>query len=564
MSRTLLHSLWILACCLTLAAWGYAQGTAKSDGNAPLPQGATPKPAAPAPVLPRNARKITITEEVRPAFVIDPIVNKVETRPGRIVLAEFGITCDSRPSKLEIEPVALTQDENGTIFANTKAPAPEELEIITPLAVDLTPGEKFVIRTRIRVPPTQSTFHTFGILVRDAGQLTPKSNAPKSDGPRLGIRFVTQYLLRCDITVQGVKAESAAKLKVESAELVEVDGVPHARVYVSNPTDGPIEFGMRTQIRRSEESENRPTFPLWMPVRANSNEPEKYVGRILSGARVRMVSPLDSPIFPGQYYMESSILGGNRVLAKTGFPIVVEEGDFPALGIATVEASHGIQVSPAQVELSLQRGGSRAQVVTLENTGSVATEVELVSQTMDGAAADWIAIRPSKLTLLPGTTRKTSISLSSTGDLNTHRYSRLQIKSTPAEGSPQDSTPVVVAALGRAPLPKTELSAQQMEWDDQAARPSFVVAVSNRGTVHVPIEGMLVLGDESAKPYEVRGGFGKWILPGTTEQIRFKVPKNLPPGHYTARLRIPTGTGSDPIDQKLELDLGQTGETPQE
>ncbi len=267
-----------------------------------------------------------------------------------------------------------------------------------------------------------------------------------------------------------------------------------------------------------------------MPVRANSNEPKSTLDVFCPGLEFGWSARSIRPFFRGSITWSPRSWATIAFWRKQAFRLLLRRAISPAAGIATVEASHGIQVSPAQVELSLQRGGSRAQVVTLENTGSVATEVELVSQTMDGAAADWIAIRPSKLTLLPGTTRKTSISLSSTGDLNTHRYSRLQIKSTPAEGSPQDSTPVVVAALGRAPLPKTELSAQQMEWDDQAlVRRSWSPSVIAELCTFRSKE-CWCWGDESAKPYEVRGGFGKWILPGTTEQVRFKVPKNLPPG----------------------------------
>ncbi|RLS58112.1 MAG: hypothetical protein DWH91_03245 [Planctomycetota bacterium] len=560
MSRNTLALLIVIASFLSAASPGFGQKPPQNAAGNPLPQGTTAKPAAPA--APRAGQNITITESVRPAFVIDPIVNRIETRPGRTIPVEFGITCESKPVKLEIQRVALTQDENGTIFANTKVPPPEELEIQTPLAVELQPTEKFVIRGRVRVPNTQSTFHTFGILVRDAGQLTDPSNAPKSDTPRVGIRFVTQYLLRCDITVQGIRSESAAKLKVSRAELIEVNGIPMAQVYVENPTAGPIEFGLRAQIRHSENSENRPTFPLWMPVRSNTEEPQKFIGRILAGARIRMISPLNAAVFPGEYYMESSLVGDNRVLVKVGFPVIVQEGDFPAQGIATVQAAPGLLVSPSQVELSLQRGGSRTHVVQLENTGTAAVDVQLVSESIDGIPADWVVVRPDSVTLPPGTRRKVSLSFTGTTQVDNHRYSYLRLKTQGAGADPLETTPVLVAALGRSTSSIPELTASPLTWDAREINPAFVVELKNSGTMHFPINGLLILGDEAARPYEVRGGFGKWVLPGGSESIRFKPPANLAPGHYTARLIIPTGEGKEPLEQRLELDLGNPTKTP--
>ncbi len=558
MTRTLFFPLGLALLGLTLASEGHAQvgpkplvgAKAPLSGVAALPQGTKAPPAKPAA---QPGRTIKITDQVRPAFIIDPIVNRIEARRAKVVDVEFGITGDGTASNLEIQPVALSQDENGTIFANTKVPAPKDLEILTPLAVQLKPNEKFVIRGRLRVPDVQSTFHTFGVLVRDAGQLKSQPNPEKAEGPRVAIRFVTQYLLRCDVTVQGVRSENVAKLKIDSAELVEVDGVPVARVYVVNPTEGPIEFGLRTQIRQSEESESRPTFPLGMPVRANLDEPEKYIGRILPGARIRMVSPLNSPIFPGQYYMESSLLGDNHVVSKAGFPIVVQDGDYPAQGIATVQAAPGLLASPSQIELSLQRGGSRAQVLNFENTGSTPLDIEVIAEGLDGTPVDWAGVRPNTVALAKGASRKVSVTLTASGDPNAHKYARLRVKTTPLGGTTTDSIPVTVAALGRSTAQPT-LTAGNLVWDTEHGAAAFVVDVKNTGDRHMPVEAKLILGDTEGHPTEIRGGFGVWVLPGQSGPIRFKPPKSLPTGKYTARLIIPNFAGQEPIDQRLEFD----------
>ena len=565
MSRTFFHTLGLGVLGLLIAAPCYAQGTPPSTSKPKAKVAAidgvnkTPrKNANPGDPAAKPGQAVRITEEVRPAFIIDPIVNRVEARRGKVVNVEFGITCQGSPSALEIRTVALTQDENGTIFPNEKVPAPTDLEIITPKSVELKPDGKFVIKARLRVPETQSTFHSFGILVRDSGQLRAKPNDDKPDGPRVGIRFVTQYLLRCDVSVQGVRSDNARKLLVNSAELIEVDGVPQVHVYVENPTEGPIEFGLKAQIRASEEGEERASFPLGMPVRANLDEPEKFFGRILPGARIRMVSLLPKPIFPGQYYLETAMLSDNRVLAKSGFPIVVTEGDFPAQGIASVLAGPGLLASPSQIELSLQRGGSRAEVLTFQNDGTAPTEVEIIPESLEGQPVDWTAIRPSKITLAAGASRKVQVTMTATGDQNTHRYVRLRVKSTPEGGQLAQTTPITVALVGKS-TGSPALVEGDLVWDTEHGTPAFVIDVKNTGTRHMPLEGELLLGNEDGRPITVRGGFGKWILPNATERVRFNPPKSMAPGKYTARLRINTGEGEKPIEKRLEFNLGGSG-----
>gem|GEM_PF-952722 len=559
MSRTILHLLGVLFLGMAIATQCSAQSTPQTTLKTNLK--AAPV-AAPKPVAPPGAKRpqvVRITEEVRPAFSIDPIVNRIEARRGKTQNVEFGITCQGAPSILEIRTVALTQDENGTIFPNEKVPAPEYLEMMTPGTVELKPEETFVIKARLRVPDTQSTFHTFGILVRDSGQLRAKANEAQPDGPRVGIRFVTQYLLRCDVSVQGVRAENAGKLLVAAGELVEVDGVPLVRVYVQNPTDGPIEFSLRAQVRVSQESDDKPTVPLGMPVRANLEEPEKYFGRVLPGARIRMESKLSKPIFPGQYYLEAALMWDNRTFTKTGFPVVVTEGEFPAQGIASVLAAPGLLASPSQIELSLQRGGNRAEILILENNGLAATEVEISPETLEGQSIDWVGVRPNKVTLAPGATRKVSVTLSASGDPNIHRYAQLRIKSTPTGGVAEQSTPIVVALLGRSTT-QPVLEAGELVWDTEQGTPAFMIEVKNTGARHMPLEGQLTLGDESGRPIDIRGGFGKWILPGATERVRFNPPKSMAPGKYSARMRVDTGETSEPIERRLEFNL--TGDQP--
>ncbi len=570
MSRTV--SLLAIACLLGLTSAVSAQATKPGFG----PSGATPaKPAPdPAPVAPVPGAKppnfqgkeppkpakpagpatVKFQDQVRPGFIIQPIVNRLEARRGKVLLVEWAITCEGAPASIEIRPVALSQDENGSIFADDKLPPPADLTILTPLKVEMQPTEKFIVKGRLRVPDTDSNYHTFGLLVRDAGQLKIKTDANQPDGgARVGVNFITQYLIRADLTVPGVPEGLAAKLKIESMELVEQDGVPFTRAWIVNPTEGPIQFGVRSQIRATQESANGNDFLLGMRARAALEPPDKYVGRILPGARIRMESRVPFPVFPGEYYIETSVMDDNRVAVKSGQPVKIRDGEFPAQGLESVQAAPGLIVSPSQIELSVQRGGSRSSVLVLKNDSPLAQEIKLAGMTPDGAPAEWIAVRPDSVSLPAGATRKVAVTLVVSGDMNIHRYARLKITSQAAGATPHDSTPISVALLGRG-TGAAVLEASSLAWDTTGAVPSFMVKVTNSGIRHFPAEAMLTLADESDRPIDIKGGFGQWILPGTTETIRFKPPRSLPNGHYKAIVRIQTADPAQPIEQKLELD----------
>ncbi len=104
------------------------------------------------------------------------------------------------------------------------------------------------------VPRNKAKFHSFGLLVRDAGR-TPSSKRRKlPDGKtrtQAGVRFVTQYVLRCDIQVNNAPGDDFSNVEVKGVELASFDGLPTARVLLENPTDSVQLFQVRAEVWRS-------------------------------------------------------------------------------------------------------------------------------------------------------------------------------------------------------------------------------------------------------------------------------------------------------------------------
>ena len=156
------------------------------------------------------------------------------------------------------------------------APLADAIRLLSPSAVELDTNEKFKIRGRVRVPHSNSKFHSFGMLVKDLGRTVNRATKREPCKSRVGIKFVTQYLLRCDISVIGAPGGNVRRLQILSGELVEVQGNPKARVWISNPTDSFLEFEVRCRIAIPESHARRDHFSLVLPVRASIEGPERY------------------------------------------------------------------------------------------------------------------------------------------------------------------------------------------------------------------------------------------------------------------------------------------------
>jgi hypothetical protein len=486
-----------------------------------------------------------VQAQVKPAFRISPMVHRFEAPRGKLLSFEFQVESLQRPTSLRIRPVALRQQENGVIMPLEDAPAPDVVRLLTPSAVELDPSEKFVIRGRIQVPRTKSAFHSYGVLVKDLGRPVSDRAYREPGKPRVGINFVTQYLLRCDISVIGTTNDEVRRLQITAGEIVDVAGRPQARVWVSNPTDSFLEFGVRCRIAAPESQSRRKPFPLILPVRERLEGPERYVARILPGSRVRLQEFLPEPIFPGAYDLEIELHSQGRRQLEARFPIVVGSDDFPAQRVEVLPLTSEVSVQPAQIELSLRQRGRRYLAVTLVNDSPEDVEVRLDAQDRGGSAAEWLLVRPAAFTLSSRSSRKALVLIGPARDFPGNCYGRLNVSLQLANGDRKQQS-VPVALLGRG-TDEPKLSAGRLMWQAEGPRQGFVVDVVNQGNVHLPLHGNLLLTSERGQSVELLAGFGRWLLPGQSDQLTFRLPRPLPPGTYRCRGALDLGEGRDPL-----------------
>lgn len=498
--------------------------------------------------------------EVKPAFSVEPVVQRLEGRRGQLLPFQFDLTSLSRTTTIEIRPVAMAQDLSGAIRPDTDSPPPTEITLTSPTRLELTEDTKTQIIGNIRIPSTNSPFHTFGILVTDYGRKLDANSpeAPASES-RMLIEFVTRYLLRIDIDVTGVRPTDAGKLILEAGELREFDGYPQARIDVVNPTESPQEFEIECRLLSPLDANPSKSFPLGMPVRNAMPAPERHQARILPGARVRMQEFIPVTVFPGPYELEATLVSSRRKWNTVRFPVLVEDGSFPAQSALVAQVAPGVSASPAQIELSTLGGGARFLAVTINNTSAEPADFTLAARDLNGQPVDWFAVRPETFSLQPGGSRKVLVTLGSNRPTDADRQGALAVESRTASGA-SSGTADLTTALLVTPPPQPNVQLGDLAWHVDGNLPAIIVPVTNAGSRHVALAGRMTLTEiETGMRHEFTGGYGRWLLPGASDAVKFRMTQKVPSGRYELKILIKTGEEHPTLELKTLVELSEGG-----
>ncbi len=183
-------------------------------------------------VVGQSGKPTTSSMETKAAFRIEPIVQRFKARRGEVIPFTFEVTATGSEMEIEIAPTSMRQEESGLILPSEAAAEENGLRLLTPREFKLKPGESHMIKGEVQVPLAKSNFLSFGILVKDRGQL----NAHRNDLARPGetkaaIRFVTQYLLRVDVETGVKDFTELQQISLEECEIRAENGQPVAQVY---------------------------------------------------------------------------------------------------------------------------------------------------------------------------------------------------------------------------------------------------------------------------------------------------------------------------------------------
>ena len=494
----------------------------------------------------------SVKSAFRPAYTATPTVNRIEARRGQTVPFKFTIEPLLDNVKASLRPVALKQDLNGAIMADLESPPPEALRISGKSDIQLSNGESTLIEGSIRVPTNQSPFHSFGILIRDEPRAALDE---KVDGSRYGVDFVTQYILRCDVDVSNGRIDGAKQLLLESVEFVEFNGLPVARVVVANPTEMAVEFEMDCRFKTSKAGRGARFVKLVVPVQAGLNEPAKWQTRVLPNSRIEMMAPWPKSVFTGDKELEVRLRVKGRTLKTEVAKLRIERGQFPAQETFVIELAPRVTASPSQLALGAVKPLSRYSKMSIRNDSD---QVVLAKLSMESTEQAWVSVAPAELQIQPGTKRNVVVKLVTLKNPELNRLSQLLIQTSNSDGQEigsqklpvaffgsgkselklQVADPIVVAtdssqSIVNVPMRKIGLKTNQTPKPNSGRLSSVLtigLPVTNQSDFPVPLNLLLETRDFANNPIQRKSGFGKWILPGESRTLKFKLSQHSFPG----------------------------------
>jgi hypothetical protein len=74
-----------------------------------------------------------------------------------------------------------------------------------------------------------------------------------------------------------------------------------------------------------------------------------------------------------------------------------------------------------------------------------------------------------------------------------------------------------------------------------------VFPLRNEGDVHLPLKAKLTVTNVRGQAMELTTGYGRWLMPGQSDDLKFYPPGPLPPGTYRCRVEIQVGEGRDRV-----------------
>ncbi len=503
----------------------------------------------------QKTKRMTIQQIVEPAFKIEPIVQKVNGKRGEAIPFNFLMESNNRDATVEVMPVALRQEMTGMIVHDEQSKPDQQVELASPPNIELNKDQPRSIVGVAHVPRGESNFHSFGILVRDLGSksnATPKFENEAKAKTQAGVRFITQYLLRVDMTVDGARGEKLNQLIITQASVITHSGRAMVQAIIENPTDTPFQFEATAKVSGDSVSPRAKPIRLTMPIRFSTQTDERFVARILPKSRIRMEEFIPEAFIDGALTLDIELLDEGRKVLSKKFETQVDAEDFPAQVVANCNVGGGVVAAPAQIELSRVRGGSRMMTFLVKNNSRVNQDVNLKLLGVSSPTLSELSLRPDNFQLSPNTTRKVIITLSGNAETDNNRYGYLEVAANAANSDVIKSQKLPIAIVARNGQ-QASINVSDLQFNSLGKTPAFVTMLANQSETHFPISALLKIDNIQGQRTTIEAGFGRWLMPNESSELRFPLPHALAPGEYSLNCEIETGGEPIRISQTISV-----------
>lgn len=456
-------------------------------------------------------------------FEVTPLVHRITCRTGASVPFEFSVRAREHDTRFRVQSAELSQLETGLMLPTTNR-ANDTIQVLSTEIVNLKKGETAIIRGKVKAPLSPGAFLPLGVMVTEIAGDTSKK--PTGKNP-IAVQFVTRYLLRVEVSTHGYAGRQKS-LKFSEAKLVSEKGTPTIVAAVENPTEHAVEFSVLANLKRRGEKTGE-SFYLSLPVRAAEPMPSRSHARVLGKTKVKLIAPIESPLFTGDYDLDLTLVWNRRKYAAIKKALFIRLSDFPAMNSNRLILLESVHVSQPRIELSSAPGGKRLVGLRLANHSDKTVELNLKND-----ARHWLFVRPSRFVLEPRMSRNLLVGRIGVA-LQTPQYTKLQVAARFTDSAGDDAIDQREISIANLPVAATKPQGKLLglKWDSHTRR--FAASFSNEGSIHVAPQFRLMLNDKTGHFGPFAAGFGRWALPGETSDYEF-APIDLPPGDYSFTL----------------------------
>ncbi|MFG0268046.1 MAG: hypothetical protein ACF8AM_23260 [Rhodopirellula sp. JB055] len=510
----------------------------------------------------RDGRRVSIEQRVEQAFRIEPVVQRFKGRRGEVIPFSFTVTSTGKTMQIDVSPIQLRQEESGIILHDEHSPPMEGVKFTTPTRFTLNAGETVELKGKVTIPLAKTNYLSFGLLVRDEGMVDEPTDADAAGGQtRAAIRYVTQYVLRVDVETGLTNLSSIEQMEIEDAQVVSHEGMPYIRAYVKNPSNFALECRVRAELSHkdsSDASNSRSSDPvaLFMPSRANLDDDEKYLVRMMPNARLRLEAPLETSLIDGQYDLNLMVSNGRRTMLERTFPQTLLVNSFRALDTRIANLGPGVTLEPAQIELGRVEGTQRMVTLKVKNNSDDDQLIHLLPRDHLGEPMSRLMLSSTQFELAAGRS-KTIRALLRGVSKETSQWGTLDIIRRNLQTlSDVESATSLPLELVHKQRPQLTVAAGPLQWATLTDGNAFVIEVANEGDGYAPIHGELLLGqDDGSRPHRLLDGFGRWLAPGQKRELQFHLPAEIEAGRYQIRLTVRSRDNLSVEEQVVVLDL---------
>jgi hypothetical protein len=498
-----------------------------------------------------SGKRVSLTRNVEPSFRAEPVVHRFQGRRGEVIPFKFELASTGKVMNVDVRPVNLRQEETGIILHDETSELNVGVEFDSPTQFQLRPGEKFSIEGKVTVPLTKSNYVSFGILVRDSGQISGGEGENLEPGQtRAAIRFVTQYVLRVDIETGAQDVGDMKQLTLENGELIARDGLPFVRVFLNNPTADALECDVRAEVHPNGSAGLTPVR-LNMPSRSELTGDDRYLVRIMPRSRLRLEGPVDEVVPNGHCDLNVRLSNGRRMMAQAVFPTEVLASSFRGLAARVATSSSGLSIEPAQIEMGRAADTNRMETLQFVNRGGEPTTVQLLARDHEGNLIDDVMLSSKKFTLEPGRSKSVRAMLRGRTEMS-YQWGRIDVVS--GEADTIESVPLALSLI-HGQRPELNFAADELQWAQLPDGTAFTMKVTNQGAGYAPLFAELKLAAPTGHPAKLSDGFGQWLAPGQVRELQFRIPDSTQPGPYQITLDVRSAEEHVIAQRTLMLEL---------